>query len=71
MHSVTERIGLLLTGPDPSAETRVRVAMVGGGLMLAATDPLLADLDDDTLRRHLLAVARPVLGLRSPRGSRS
>jgi AcrR family transcriptional regulator len=69
MQSLTERIGLLLLGPDPSPQTRVAAAMVGGGLMMLGVDPMLADLDEDLLREEFLHLARRIMRLRSPVGT--
>ena len=56
-----EQIRALFTGPDPDPARLVGAAMVGGGLMMAGTDPALASLSDDDLRRHLVASARRLL----------
>jgi AcrR family transcriptional regulator len=61
MQSVTTRLAYLLTGPQPDAATLVAVAMMGGGLMRTGVNPLLADMDDDTLRREMLHSARRLL----------
>jgi AcrR family transcriptional regulator len=66
LRSAIERVHHLLTGPDPDAETLVKVAVVGGGLMMVGRDPLLVELDDEVLRRHLLDAARRTLRLRAP-----
>jgi len=57
-HRITE----LLLGLDPRPERRVAVSVLEGGLMLSGTDPTLADLPDDDLRRELLALGRHLLG---------
>ncbi|MEU4421488.1 helix-turn-helix domain-containing protein [Actinoplanes sp. NPDC024001] len=59
-----QRVVALLTGPSPDDATRVDVAVVAGGLILAGTEDTLADLDDDTLRGHLLTTAARTLRLR-------
>jgi len=64
------RIGALLAGPEPTTERLVRVAMVGGGLMLTGHDPNLAAVSDDELGHHLLTSARRLLGLRTPASDR-
>lgn len=66
MSDLTERLGRLMTGPNPDMETLVDVAVVGGGLMMVGLDPELADLDDEALRRYLLRTARRTLRLRTP-----
>lgn len=58
------RIDRSITGPDPDTETLVSAAMVSAALMVVGMDRRLADLDDATLRRHLLAMARRLLGRR-------
>jgi len=63
--SAIERIGLLLHGPEPDAETRVVTAMIGSALMMTGKDPNLADIDDATLRHHLLTTSRRMLRLRA------
>ena len=59
-----ERLYGVLIGRDNGAEARVRVAMIstaiGGGVM----HPLVADLDDDSLRFQLLHLTREFLDLR-------
>ena len=59
-----ERINRLLTGPDPDDATRVAVAMVSGGLIVAGIDPDLTRLDDDAFREHLVTTALRTLGVR-------
>ena len=61
LQALVHRIRELLTGPDPDVTTRIAVAMLGNALKGTATDPLCADLDDDTMRRHLVGLARRVL----------
>ncbi|GAA1847883.1 TetR/AcrR family transcriptional regulator [Actinomadura bangladeshensis] len=64
LRELEERIDAVLTGPDPDAETLVQCAMVSGALMLAGLDPRLAELDDETLRRHLSTTVHRMLHLR-------
>lgn len=66
MRELSERIKRLITGPDPGEQFLVGVAVIGAGMMMAGLDPELADLDDETLRRHLLDTARRVLRVRAP-----
>jgi AcrR family transcriptional regulator len=61
LNELVTRVGLLLAGPDPSPAVRVAVSMVGAALGTGAADPELADIDDETLRRELLACARRLL----------
>jgi AcrR family transcriptional regulator len=56
-----DRLSALLLGPAPTPADRVAVSMLGAGLMMSGADPLLADLDDGTLRTHLLRCARALL----------
>ncbi|WP_328467584.1 TetR/AcrR family transcriptional regulator [Actinoplanes sp. NBC_00393] len=63
-----QRVVALLTGADPDDATRVDVLMVAGGLVLAGTEGNLADLDDETLRRHLLTTAGRTLRLKMSSG---
>ncbi len=51
---------VLLRGAS-DATSRVRVAMVASAIGAVVTHPLVADLDDDTLRRELLALSRRFL----------
>ncbi|MBB2941356.1 AcrR family transcriptional regulator [Actinoplanes lutulentus] len=53
----------LLTGPDPSPATRVDVAMVAGGLVMAGAESSLSDLPDETLKTHLLKTSLRTLRL--------
>ena len=53
----------LLTGPEPTPEARVNVVMVAGGLVMAGAESSLSDLDDETLRTHLLKTSLRALRL--------
>jgi AcrR family transcriptional regulator len=53
----------LLTGPDPSPGARVDVAMVAGGLVMAGMESSLADMDDESLRTHLITTSLRTLRL--------
>ena len=57
------RLHRLLVGDDPDADLRVPAAMLTAAIGSAATHPLVADLDDDTLRAQLLDLARRFLHL--------
>src|SRR6478735_8639190 len=48
--SQVERLGLLLTGPDPDLSVRVSAGMLAG-LPLVGADPLLQDVDRADMRR--------------------
>jgi AcrR family transcriptional regulator len=55
------RIRVLLLGEDSSKEARVRIATLLAALNGTATHPLVAHLDDDTMRSELLNIAHRVL----------
>lgn len=56
----------LLADVDPGPGGQVKAALVLAGIAGAA-GPSLVDLDDETLRHHLVEAGRRTLGLRSPR----
>ncbi len=58
-----DRLHRLLVGDDPHPDLRVPAAMLSAAIGSAATHPLVADLDDETLRAQLLDLARPFLHL--------
>ena len=58
----------VIAGPHPDAATLVTANVTLAGIALAGGAPELAALDDDTLRGHLLTVARRMLGRRRPPG---
>ena len=58
-----DRLHRLLVGDDPDPDLRVPVAMLTAAIGSAAAHPLVADLDDETLRVQLLDLARPFLHL--------
>jgi AcrR family transcriptional regulator len=55
--AVMQRLYAVLTGGDESVDARVRAAMVSAAIGGAMTHPLVAHLDDDTLRDELLRFA--------------
>jgi AcrR family transcriptional regulator len=61
--SFIERLYGMLVGDEPGSDTQVRLAaltcVVGG----TVAHPLVAGLDDNTLRRELLDTARKIIGL--------
>jgi AcrR family transcriptional regulator len=61
---VMHRLGRLLIGDDTGPEARIRTATLIAAISGAVLHPLVADLDDDTLRAELLRLARRFLGLR-------
>ena len=56
-----ERLYRLLMGDDPTPTARVPAAMLVAAIGGAVIHPLVADLDDDTLRANLLGIARRFL----------
>ena len=56
------RIRRLLGGTAPDPGSRVRMAVLSGGLIMAGADPAVAGLDNEDFRDHLLAAARRILG---------
>ncbi|MEU4237348.1 TetR/AcrR family transcriptional regulator [Actinoplanes sp. NPDC026619] len=56
-----QRIRRLLGGTAPDPGSRVRMAVISAGLMMAGADPAVAGLDDEDFRDHLLAAARRIL----------
>jgi AcrR family transcriptional regulator len=57
-----ERMYGLLLG-DGRPKTRVRIALLGATIGAAVVHPLVADLDDDTLKSELLDAARRLFDL--------
>jgi AcrR family transcriptional regulator len=60
---VMDRLYRLLMGDDAGPEARVPAAMLSAAIGGAAMHPLVADLDDETLRSQLMLLARRVLQL--------
>ena len=60
------RVSRVLLGAAPTAEARVRAAMTQAAIGGAVSHPLVADLDDETLRAHLLEQGRRAFGLSDP-----
>lgn len=56
-----QRLSVVLTGGDDRVDTRVRAAMVASAIGGAVLHPLVADVDDDTLRAELLLRCRELL----------
>lgn len=59
--SLVGRLTALLLGPEPDLTRRIAVSVVGAGVAQAGIDPMLADVDDETLRAGLLALAPALL----------
>lgn len=70
-HRFIERLYGMLVGDEPGPDTQVRLAaltcVVGG----TVSHPLVAALDDKTLRRQLLDTARRIIDLPGAEGNRS
>ena len=60
---VMDRLYHLLMGKDAGPEERVPAAMLSAAIGGTVMHPLVADLDDDTLRSQLLHLARRFLDL--------
>ena len=60
----------LLAGSTPEPAGRISAAVALAGIASTAGRELIGDLDDDTVRRHLVETGRRILGLRAPRTSR-
>ena len=60
---VTHRLHRILMGDDPGPEQQVRTAMLIAAISGAVMHPYVVSLDDDVLRRELVALARRFLEL--------
>jgi hypothetical protein len=60
---VMDRLYRILLGDDATADARVPAAMLTAAIGGAVMHPLVADLDDATLRTQLLHLARRFLDL--------
>jgi AcrR family transcriptional regulator len=58
-----ERLYGMLVGDEPGPNTQVRLAALTCVIGGTVSHPLVADLDDDTLRNQLLEMARRIVGL--------
>lgn len=67
LQDVMERIYRLLLGPASAAPT-VRLAMLGATIGATVVHPLVAGLDDETLRRELMYVARRLFDISEATG---
>lgn len=61
MKAVVDRLRELLEGPEPDSASRIAYSVFFAGIGMAAADPLLADIDDDDLRRVLLDLSNRIL----------
>jgi AcrR family transcriptional regulator len=66
-----ERPLALLGGAVPEPAGRINAAVALAGIAGAVGGDLLGDLDDDTMRRHVLETGRRTVGLRAPRTART
>jgi AcrR family transcriptional regulator len=57
-----QRLFTVLLGGKFDAQSRVRAAMIAAAIGGAVTHPLVADLDDETLRSELLGLTQRLLG---------
>jgi AcrR family transcriptional regulator len=62
---VMQRLRRALLGDDASPAARVRTAMLIATISGAVLHPMVADIDDDTLRTELLQMARRSIGQRT------
>lgn len=70
LQQVMERVyGLLLD--SASGESKVRIAVMGATIGATVVHPLVADLDDKTLRRELMHVAQRLFDIAAPAGDRA
>ena len=58
---MADRLDRLIIGPSPSAEAKLALAMVGGGLMAAGLDPALRALDREPAHRIMFDTAQRAL----------
>jgi AcrR family transcriptional regulator len=62
-HAFLERLYAALIGDDTGPDTLVQAAMLSGAIGSAVKHPLVAHLDDATLRSHLLRLTRRLVDL--------
>jgi AcrR family transcriptional regulator len=61
-----ERLYAALLGTEAGAEARLHAAMLSSAISVAVMHPLIADVDDATLRSQLVQMTRRILGLPEP-----
>jgi AcrR family transcriptional regulator len=58
-----ERLYAALLGTEAGAEARLHAAMMSSAISVAVMHPLVADIDDESLRSQLLSMSRRMLNL--------
>jgi len=58
-----ERLYAALLGTEAGVEARLHAAMLSSAISVAVMHPLVADIDDETLRTHLIRMTRRMLDL--------
>jgi AcrR family transcriptional regulator len=58
-----ERLYAALLGTEAGVEARLHAAMLSSAISVAVMHPLVADVDDETLRTHLIRMTRRMLDL--------
>lgn len=61
--ALMDRLFGVLLGEDPGPEAQVQTALLSAAIGGAVVHPLVMDLDDETLRTHLLRLARRLFDL--------
>jgi AcrR family transcriptional regulator len=61
-----ERLFAALLGTETGVEARLHAAMLSSAISVAVMHPLIADVDDDTLRAQLVHMTRRILDLPEP-----
>jgi AcrR family transcriptional regulator len=61
-----ERLYAALLGTEAGVEARFHAAMLSSAISVAVMHPLIADVDDDTLRSQLVHMTRRILDLPEP-----
>ena len=60
----TRVLDAALLGTEAGVEARLHAAMLSSAISVAVMHPLIADVDDETLRAQLLHMTRRMLDLR-------